>query len=223
MLKDLIQTENKSIISVCVFIAAIVSRLEDVPMIKDWKKEILTIPNLLSLFRLLLIPVYMTIYLNASQTRDYVAAAVILAVSCMTDMIDGKIARKYNMITTVGKVLDPIADKVTQFTLIICLSIKYPILWNLVLLFVIKESFQFIAGFITYRKGKMLTGALLTGKICTTVLFVSLTVMILMPDMSKQTVNIITIVDGIFMLLAFADYAHAYFGHGDQIQDLNPN
>lgn len=192
-------------------------------MIKDWKKEILTIPNLLSLFRLLLIPVYMTIYLNASQTRDYVVAALILAISCLTDMIDGKIARKFNMITTFGKFLDPVADKVTQFTLIICLSIKHPILWNLVVLFVIKESFQFIAGLITYRKGRMLTGALITGKICTTVLFVSLTAMILMPDMSKQAVNIITVVDGIFMLMAFADYVHAYFGHGNQIQDLETN
>lgn len=192
-------------------------------MFKDWKKEILTIPNLLSLFRLLLIPVYMTIYLNASHTRDYIAAAVILAVSCLTDMIDGKIARKFNMITTFGKFLDPVADKVTQFTLIICLSVKYPILWNLVILFVIKESFQFIAGFVTFRKGRMLTGALITGKICTTVLFVSLTVMVLFPDISRRTVNIITVVDSIFMLIAFADYIRAYFGHGDQIQDLNLN
>ena len=192
-------------------------------MIKDWKKEIFTIPNLLSLFRLLLIPVYMTIYLNAAQTKDYIAAAIILAISCLTDMVDGKIARKYNMISTIGKVLDPIADKVTQFTLIICLSIKYPILWHLVVLFVIKESFQFFAGLVTFRKGRMLTGALITGKICTAVLFVSLTVMILLPNITNQAVNIITIVDGIFMIIAFADYIRAYFGHGDQIQDLNAN
>lgn len=198
-------------------------RLEDILMIKDWKKEVFTIPNLLSLFRLLLIPVYMTIYLNAAQSRDYIWAAVILAVSCLTDLIDGKIARKFNMISTVGKVLDPIADKVTQFTLILCLSIKHPVLWHLVLLFVIKEGFQFFAGLVTYRKGRMLTGALITGKICTTILFVSLTVMILMPDISSRAVNTITIVDGIFMLIAFADYIHAYLGHGNQIQDLNPN
>ena len=192
-------------------------------MIKDWKKEILTIPNLLSLFRLLLIPVYMTIYLNATQARDYVAAAIILAVSCFTDLIDGKIARKFNMVSTVGKVLDPIADKVTQFTLIICLSIKYPVLLHLVLLFVIKESFQFFAGLVTFRKGRMLTGALITGKICTTILFISLTVMILMPDISDLVVNIITIVDSVFMVIAFSDYIRAYLGHGNQIQDLNSN
>ena len=192
-------------------------------MIKDWKKEIFTIPNLLSLFRLLLIPVYMTIYLNAGDIRDYVAAAVILAVSCLTDLIDGKIARKFNMISTVGKVLDPIADKVTQFTLIICLSIRYPVLRHLILLFVLKEGFQFFAGLVTFRKGRMLTGALITGKICTTVLFVSLIVMILMPDIGQRAVNIITIVDALFMVVAFADYICAYFGHGDQIQDLNLN
>ena len=192
-------------------------------MIKDWKKEIFTLPNLLSLIRLLLIPVYMTIYLNAAQTRDYVAAAIILAVSCLTDMVDGKIARKFNMITTVGKVLDPIADKVTQFTLIICLSIRYPILWYLVAFFVIKESFQFFAGLVTYKKGRMLTGALITGKICTTVLFVSLTAMILIPDISNKAVIIIAVVDALFMAVAFGDYVRAYFCHGKEIQDLGTN
>ena len=190
-------------------------------MIKDCKKEIFTIPNLLSLFRLLLIPIYMTIYLNATEANDYIGAAVILAISCLTDLIDGKIARKFNMISTVGKVLDPIADKVTQFTLILCLSIKFPVLLHLVVLFVIKESFQFFAGLVTYRKGRMLTGALITGKICTTILFISLIIMILLPDISTRAVNIITIVDSIFMIIAFADYIYAYLGHGNQIQDLN--
>lgn len=189
-------------------------------MIKNWKKDIFTIPNMLSLFRLLLIPVYMTIYLNASQPRHYIIAAVILAVSCLTDLIDGKIARKFNMISTVGKILDPLADKATQFTLIICLSIKHPVLWNLVLLFVLKEGFQLIAGLMTLRKGKMLTGAQMTGKVCTTVLFVSLIVMVLLPDISQKAVDIITIVDAIFMAVAFADYIHVYFGHGNQVQDL---
>lgn len=189
-------------------------------MIKDWKKDIFTIPNLLSLFRLVLIPVYMAIYLNARVMADYIIAAVILAISCLTDMVDGKIARKYNMISTVGKILDPLADKATQFTLIICLSIKYPVLWNLVLLFVIKESFQLIAGLITLRKGKMLTGALLTGKICTTVLFVSLTLLILVPDIGATAVNAITIVDAVFMLIAFLDYIRTYFGHSNYVQDL---
>lgn len=189
-------------------------------MIKDWKKEIFTIPNLLSLLRLALIPVYMVIYLSATSPRHYLIAALILAASCLTDLVDGKIARKFNMISTVGKILDPVADKATQFTLIICLTVKYPVLWALVLLFVLKESFQLIAGFLTLRKGRMLTGALMTGKVCTTVLFVSLIVLILIPDVDRRIVNIVAAIDAGFMVVAFADYIHAYFGHGDHVQDL---
>ena len=71
-------------------------------LIKDWKKEIFTIPNLLSLFRILLIPVYIILYLNAKEPHEHFLAAAILAVSCLTDLIDGKIARHFNMISTVG-------------------------------------------------------------------------------------------------------------------------
>ena len=141
--------------------------------IRSWKKDIFSIPNLLSLFRLLLIPVYATLYLNATQRYQYLLAGVILAVSCLTDMIDGKIARKYNMITTLGKILDPLADKLTQLTLTICLSLKYPVLYPVLGLFVMKELFQLVLGVVFLRKGKMLPGALMAGKVCTTILFVS--------------------------------------------------
>lgn len=189
-------------------------------MIKDWKKDILTIPNLLSLFRLVLIPVYVAIYLNATESIHYTIAGLILAVSCLTDMIDGKIARHFNMISTVGKVLDPIADKATQFTLMVCLAIRHPVLWVIAGLFVLKEGFQLIAGFIFFRKGKMLTGALLSGKICTTVLFLSLIALVLMPQLAESTILIFAVVDGIFMMIAFADYAHAYFKQTSIIQDI---
>ena len=79
--------------------------------IKDWKKDLFTIPNMLSLFRLLLIPVYIVIYLNAQTDVDYYIAGGILAVSCLTDMIDGQIARRFNQVSDFGKFLDPLADK----------------------------------------------------------------------------------------------------------------
>lgn len=181
--------------------------------IKDWKKDICSIPNLLSLLRLILIPVYVTIYLNAREAMDYYLAAGILAVSCLTDMIDGKIARHFNMITSLGKVLDPLADKLTQFTLILCLALKVEnaLLWYLIGLFVLKESFQLIAGSLRLRKGIMLKGALLSGKICTTILFVSLILMVMMPDMPLKTINIITIIDALFLLIAFVHYVVAYY------------
>lgn len=188
---------------------------------KEWKKDICTIPNLLSLFRLLLIPVYVAIYLNAKETTDYILAAGILTVSCLTDMIDGKVARHFNMITSLGKILDPLADKATQFTLILCLTIKHKILRYVMVLFVLKESFQLVAGTLRLRKGKMLKGALMSGKICTTVLFVSLILMVLLPDLSPRAVNTIALVDTLFMLLAFVDYIAAYFFMDHKFQSID--
>lgn len=190
-------------------------------IIKNWKKEILTIPNLLSFFRLILIPVYMVIYLRAQETRDYVIAGVILAVSCLTDMVDGKIARKFNMITTFGKFLDPLADKLTQFTLLLCLAIRYRVLWTVLGLFVVKELFQLLAGILTVRHGYILKGALLSGKICTTVLFTSLVAMVIFPGIKQDTISIIAIINGIFLMIAFADYVITYMGKKSRFQPLD--
>lgn len=189
--------------------------------IKNWKKEIFTIPNILSLFRLALIPVYVLIYLNAKEPSHYFISAGILAVSCLTDLIDGKIARKFNMISTLGKILDPLADKLTQFTLILCLGVRYQALRYLFSLFLIKEGFQTIAGMVNLRKGKMLDGALISGKVCTTVLFSSLIVMVLIPTLETTTVNVIAMIDALFMLIAFVDYIRAYFGKHKKVYNID--
>lgn len=191
-------------------------------VIKDWKKEILTIPNLLSLFRLILIPVYVVMYLNATEPQHYYIAGGILAVSCLTDLIDGQIARRFNMISTVGKVLDPFADKLTQFTLAICLAIQYPVVWIMVSLIFVKEIFQLIAGIVAYRKGMMLKGALLAGKICTTILFLSLIVMVLTPAqfLSNTVVTIVTAIDVVFLLISFISYARVYYKPSTMIENL---
>ena len=190
-------------------------------IIKDWKKEILTIPNLLSFFRIILIPVYVVIYLNAQDTKDYILAGSILAISCLTDMFDGKIARKFNMITTLGKFLDPLADKLTQFTLFICLAVHYPILWAVSVLFFVKEIFQLVAGILAAQRGYILKGALITGKVCTTVLFVSLVALILFPNISDIAISMIALVDTAFLLIAFADYFRTYAGNASHFQTLD--
>jgi len=190
--------------------------------LKEWKKDLFTIPNFLSLFRLVLIPVYIVIYLNADSSEDYYISAGILAVSCLTDLIDGKIARHFNMISNTGRILDPLADKATQFALMVCLTIRYPLLWILAALFVIKELFQLIAGFLILRKGKILSGALLAGKISTTVLFISLILMVMIPTMSSMAVYIIAAIDGVFLLISFVGYIGVYVTHSSMIQELAP-
>jgi cardiolipin synthase len=187
---------------------------------KDWKKEVFTIPNLLSLFRLLLIPVYVTLYLQASDPTEYFLAGTILAVSCITDLFDGKIARKYNMVSTLGKILDPLADKLTQLALTICLSIHYPVMRIVLVLFLIKETFQTLAGILFLRQGKMLPGALMAGKVCTTILFVSLIVLVLLPDLKPGIVNAIAAIDTVFLFISFINYIFAYYGKNSKIQDF---
>lgn len=187
---------------------------------QDWKKEVLTIPNLLSLLRLLLIPVYAYIYLNANEDRHYLLAGGIMAFSCLTDLIDGRVARRFHMITTLGTILDPLADKITQFTLTLCLSLKHPVLLPVLVLFVIKEAFQLVAGLIHYRQGRMLPGALMAGKVCTTILFVSLIAMVLFPRMDPTLVDFIALVDACFLAFSFVCYILAYYGKNRKVQDL---
>ena len=186
----------------------------------NWKKDILNIPNLLSLFRLVLIPVYVHIYLNASVPREYWLAGFILAISCLTDMVDGKIARKFNMITPLGKLLDPVADKFTQLVLTICLSLRYPGMHTVLILFLAKEFFQFFAALIQYRRGKALDGALMAGKICTTVLFTSFTALVFIPNMNPVIVEFISFLDCLCLLIAFIQYIFAFCGKHAQVHDI---
>ena len=188
---------------------------------KDWKRDIFTIPNLLSLFRLGLIPVYIRLYLKAAEPAEYYSAGVILAISCLTDAADGIIARHFHMVSMLGMILDPLADKLTQFTLILCLSLRYPVLNPVLALFVVKELFQLTLGTISLSRGKMLSGALFAGKLCTTVLFVSLTALVLFPNIHTTAVNLIAVIDILFLLISFGYYMLAYLGGNPKIRNIN--
>ena len=186
----------------------------------NWKKEIFSIPNILSLFRLLLIPVYTVLFLRAENPSDYWLAAGVLAVSTLTDMVDGKIARRFHMITNLGKILDPVADKATQCTLLVCLAVRHPVLWYVLALFVAKEGFMLVMGIVNLRRKKMLGGALMSGKICTTILFVSMIILVLFPEVSSGALSLLVALCVVAMLLSFADYFMAYFGKNKKVQDI---
>lgn len=186
----------------------------------DWKQEIFTIPNLLSLFRLVLIPVYMNVYLHAQEPQEYYFAGAILAVSCLTDALDGMIARYFNSVTTLGKILDPLADKITQLTLIVCLSMRHTSLQPVCCLLVMKELFQLAAGMISLRNGRMLTGALVEGKICTAILFISLILLVMFPELSPAAVRGIAAADTFVLCVSFAGYLSVYLGHCSRFRDM---
>ena len=187
--------------------------------INHWKKDILTIPNLLSLLRLGLIPIYIVIYLDASRPSDYFLAGSILAFSCLTDAADGYIARRFHMISNFGKLLDPLADKLTQLTLMLTLSLRHPVMRFVVLFFLMKESFQVVTSFLFFRKGKALPGAILPGKISTSVLFFSFILLVLIPEMKSPTLCVIAAMDAFFLCYAFISYVFAFFGPDSMVQD----
>lgn len=153
------------------------------------KKELFSIPNLMSYFRILLIPVFCWLYITAESDQDYLMAALVVLISSLTDLFDGKIARRFNMITQWGKILDPVADKLSHAALAICLATRYPLMWVLILLMAVKEGFMGIMGLIFLKKGKMLDGAMWFGKVCTTVLFVGLMILFLFLHLPLAAAN----------------------------------
>lgn len=141
---------------------------EDTPI----RRQLFSLPNLMGYFRIILIPFIVWRYITAETIHDYYMAAVIIGISGITDFLDGFVARKFHMITKVGKALDPIADKLTQGAIVLALSFRFRWMIALIILFVVKEGFMGIMGIIMLRRGKMLDGAKWFGKVCTAVLYV---------------------------------------------------
>ncbi|MEG0289238.1 CDP-alcohol phosphatidyltransferase family protein [Carnobacterium antarcticum] len=173
---------------------------------RDW----FTIPNILSYIRILLVPVFIFIYLNATETKHFQYAALIVVFSGLTDLLDGWIARKYNQITEIGKLLDPIADKITQAAIIFCLIFRYDYMWLLVLLFVVKELTMGICNVVLFKKGKKLDGAKWFGKISTAVFYGCMTGLVAFPMISDGTATLLMSVTGFFLFLSFILYAKVF-------------
>ena len=132
------------------------------------QSRILTIPNLLSLFRLCLIPVFMWLY---CVEKNYLWTGIVLIISGLTDTVDGIIARKFNMISDLGKVLDPIADKVTQAAMLFCLFTRFPLMIAPLALMVVKEFFMGVTGLMVIQKTGKVFGADWHGKVNTWLLY----------------------------------------------------
>ncbi len=166
------------------------------------RQEIFSIPNILSVFRLLLIPVFLIVYLRAEKIADYHLAAVILLVSGLTDVVDGVIARKFGQITELGKVLDPLADKLTQITVSVSLAARHPALWPAVAGFILKDVLIFVGGIRIYREKRQVVSAQWYGKVGTFLYYAAAFLVTFFPNLPE------IVRDGIFFaLLAFMLYA----------------
>ncbi len=132
------------------------------------KKQILTVPNLLSLLRLLMIPLLVWLYCFRAE---YVMAGALLILSGLTDVVDGFIARHFHMISDIGKVLDPLADKLTQGAMMLCLVFRFPLMALPLALLVVKEIVMFVTGYFVIKKSGTVPGANWHGKVATCLLY----------------------------------------------------
>lgn len=171
------------------------------------KNQLLSLPNILSYVRILLIPLIVYFYLFK---ENYTTAAIIVAVFGFTDLADGFIARKFNMITEFGKFIDPVADKLTQCTLILCLLSRYDIMWSLVIIFFVKETTMALAGLFSVCKNKKkLDGAKWFGKVSTVVQFCAMTALFAFKMPLTVVIFLISLCSA-FMLMAFFLYMKEY-------------
>ena len=149
----------------------------------DRKKKILTIPNILSMVRIALIPVIVWLYV---VEKNYDWAGGLLIFSGVTDVADGFIARKFNMISNLGKMLDPIADKLTQSTVLVCLLVRFPLMALPLVMMVLKETFMSVTGLLVIRRTGVVISADWHGKAATVLLYATMVLHIFWEDMSES-------------------------------------
>ena len=117
------------------------------------------------------------------------------------------IARKFNMVTELGKLIDPLADKLSHGAMMICLLTRYQAVWLLLGIFVLKEGFMAIMGLVMLRhNGRKLDGAKWFGKVCTAVLFLTMFALFLIPEMSTVYVNYLIWLCAAVMLITLILY-----------------
>ncbi len=139
---------------------------------KDLFKGWNTIPNWLSFIRIALIPVFAVLFVQGHQ----LIAVIIMIIAALTDLFDGKIARKFNQVSNLGKVLDPIADKLSQMAIVIVLLYSYwdnPIKY-LFFFFIVKEVVMILGGVLLLSKGMRPTAAEIWGKVATNVFYIAM-------------------------------------------------
>ena len=172
------------------------------------KEQILTVPNLLSVIRLLMIPLIVWLYFGV---KHYPAATGVLVASGITDIADGIIARKFHMVSDFGKVLDPIADKLTQGVLIICLASRYKWMSVLIALFIGKEICMAALGYLALKRKDVVNGAKWYGKVNTAFLYIVMAVLILFPNIPMEIANGLILTSGCLMIVSFILYARFYW------------
>ena len=168
------------------------------------KNRIWTIPNLLSLVRIALVPCIVWSYLNL---EDGILVGILIVLSGLTDIADGIIARKFNMISDLGKALDPIADKLTQGAVLICLVAVFPKMLLPLILLCIKELSDGISGLMVIRKTGNVYGAKWHGKAATVLLYATMLLHVFFRNLPEMLSDVSVYLCSVMILISLLLYA----------------
>lgn len=163
-------------------------------------------PNILSLFRILMIPF---IYISFAR-NEFILAGIFIILSGLTDLIDGYAARKFGDITKLGKILDPIADKLTQIVILICLVQYYPLAGITLLIFILKELTMGAFNLFLMYKGREYEGAVMYGKVSTMVFYISMILVFLTKGMNETFSILLLIITTVFLLISWIGHMIEY-------------
>ncbi len=168
-----------------------------------YKYRVLTVPNILSFVRIALIPVFVWLY---SFEKNLFWAVFTLGVSGVTDVVDGFIARTFGMVSNVGRILDPIADKLTQIAVLVCLCFKFPRLIIVVSLLVVKELVNGIIGLFMLHKNRDALDSKWHGKLTTVCIYFTGVFHLLWPSIPDVLSWILISLCIVMMVYSFVRY-----------------
>lgn len=169
-------------------------------------KQNLNIPNLLSSIRILLIIPLIYFFLE----ENYFMSALMLVLSGISDLFDGFFARKYNQITRLGIMLDPVADKLTLTAVLVCLGINFTAIVPFIIILIVKEIAMLVAGCVLLMIHKTPPMAKWYGKLSTTVFYISVIIIVALKafwqiENPKITMILMTITV-VFMIFSLVNY-----------------
>lgn len=167
------------------------------------ENRIITIPNFLSVCRIIMIPVFIWVY---CCRKEYLLAFWVLCLSGVTDLVDGFIARTFHMVSNLGKALDPIADKLTQGAVLLCLGIRFPQMFFLAGLLAAKEITTGLMSLSAIHKTKEVKSADWHGKVTTCLLYFTMLLHILWGGIPQTASVLLTVLCVIMMAVSFVMY-----------------
>jgi len=171
------------------------------------------IPNMLSAFRIALIPFFIYLVILGNMF----GAAILLILSALTDMLDGFLARRFHWVTNVGKVLDPVADKLTQIAVCVLFAIHLAEFWFLFAILALKEVTIMLFSFYLVRNRVQLEGAKWFGKLTTALFYTSMIVIALFPGLPVWLIYTLLIATTICALGATLMYIPEFIQHKKRI------